>query len=833
MSNVTAKNILFIGAGSNDFGLESEHDADIYQVMPELKGHGINVFLIDENSYALSLESLAAETIWKPLTVENVKQVIKHNHIDTVLPLFGGVRAVRLWADVVQSWEHGDGLVPQTLGLSIDMLLRINNLADFTKFMAEAGLPVITSHVVKAQDDANELLRELQVPLMIRSLHPKNTNTRQMVEWLDEFEEAIDNAKTQSMTQEIIISKAINGLKEIGMEVLRDFRGNKMKIGASEDMDPIGIHTADSLSVSPTLTIQDQILEKMRMYAFQVADLLELQGVMHVQFAFDDTTGAIYIIKVSPYIDQMSSRMALVTGYPVMLVAINLAMGIALEDIVLSHDFGQKMAMMEPMMDHITVKLPIFPFGELEESNVSVNRQLNSIQKSVGSTIGFGRTFIEALEKAIRSAHFNNATFSPTNMAHVSDDALIQQLIHPEDNRVLLLIEAIKRGYEIDELAELTNIDEFYFYQLRHLLQLELEIEKDVDSIVSLRRGKRYGLSDGLIALFWDTDFKIIRALTKEHNIDPTYKALEPSAGEFPENARQYYSTYEEENESEQVSDNTVLVIGSGAFRLGDAASGGYATTVVLSELRRLQYHTVIMNNNASDATLMQNLADKQYLEPLEISDIMKVVELENPIAIIVPGNRRKLITALRELNQNVLILPKEKHTPSGPEATQTEFALNVFSDGHQIYPINITQHMVGEMRIVPQIVDLPKELTQTHLENPGVYQVIWCQNGNDWVDHVEVSNISYDTWLRPMPFGQVAFISKVMQVQWLRMTVRSLLDRMTEQDRKLLDNVNKLTLQTDVRLVASNIDYELHLQPTEPIDGTRFELGVDIKYYE
>ncbi|MGO2675284.1 MAG: carbamoyl-phosphate synthase large subunit, partial [Leuconostoc mesenteroides] len=453
--------------------------------------------------------------------------------------------------------------------------------------------------------------------------------------------------------------------------------------------------------------------------------------------------------------------------------------------------------------------------------------------KSVGSTIGFGRTFIEALEKAIRSAHFNNATFSPTNMAHVSDDALIQQLIHPEDNRVLLLIEAIKRGYEIDELAELTNIDEFYFYQLRHLLQLELEIEKDVDSIVSLRRGKRYGLSDGLIALFWDTDFKIIRALTKEHNIDPTYKALEPSAGEFPENARQYYSTYEEENESEQVSDNTVLVIGSGAFRLGDAASGGYATTVVLSELRRLQYHTVIMNNNASDATLMQNLADKQYLEPLEISDVMKVVELENPIAIIVPGNRRKLITALRELNQNVLILPKEKHTPSGPETTQTEFALNVFSDGHQIYPINITQHMVGEMRIVPQIVDLPKELTQTHLENPGVYHVIWCKNGNDWVDHVEVSNISYDTWLRPMPFGQVAFISKVMQVQWLRMTVRSLLDRMTEQDRKLLDNVNKLTLQTDVRLVASNIDYELHLQPTEPIDGTRFELGVGIKYYE
>ncbi|GMA70593.1 carbamoyl-phosphate synthase (glutamine-hydrolyzing) [Leuconostoc litchii] len=833
MSNITVKNILFIGAGSNDFGLEAEHDAAIYQVMPELKGHGINVFLIDENPYALSLESLAAEAIWQPLTVENIKHVIKNNHIDTVLPLFGGTRAVRLWATTVQQWEHGDGPVPRTLGLSIDMLLRVNNLPNLTRYMADAGLPVLTSHVVKAQDDANELLRELQIPLMIRSLHPKTTNTRQMVERLDEFEEAIDYAKKQSMTQEIIISKAINGLKEVSMEILRDFRGNKMKIGASEDMDPIGIHTADSLSVAPTLTIQDQVLEKMRTYAFQVADLLGLQGIMHVQFAFDDSTGAIYIIKVSPYVDQMASRMALVTGYPVMLVAINLAMGIALEDIVLPHDFGEKTAMMEPMMDHVAVKLPIFPFGELEESDVSVNRQLNSIQKSVGSTIGFGRTFIEALEKAIRSAHFNNATFSPTNMAHISDDALIQQLIHPEDNRVLLLIEAIKRGYEIDELAELTNIDEFYFYQLGHLLQLELKVENDADSIESLRLGKQFGLSDGLIALFWNTNFTNIRSLSKEHQIEATYKALEPSAGEFPENARQYYSTFEEENESVQVSDNTVMVIGSGAFRLGDAASGGYATTIVLSELRRLQYHTIIMNNNANDATLMQNLADKQYLEPLEISDVMKVVELENPVAIIVPGNRRKLITALRELDQNVLILPKEKHMPSGPVDDRTEFALNIFSDGQQIYPVNMTQHVAGELRIISQIIELPKQLAQTHLENPGVYQVIWYENGHDWVDHVEISDISYDTWLRPMPFGQVAFISKVMQVQWVRITVRALLGRLTEQDQKLLENVNKLTLQTDVSLVAADVNYDLHLQPIEPIDGTRFELGVNIQYYD
>ncbi|MDI6552863.1 ATP-grasp domain-containing protein [Leuconostoc falkenbergense] len=833
MSNITANNVLFIGAGANDFGREAEYDAAIYQVMPELRGHGVNVYLIDENPYSLSLESLAAMAIWQPLTVENIKAVIKQYQIDTVLPLFGGERALRLWSQTVQAWSYGDGPVPQTLGLTIDMLLRVNNVAVLTSMMADAGLPVITNHVAKAQEDANELLREIKLPLMVRALHPNQANTRQIVERLDEFETAVKSAKSQSMTQEIVISRAINGMKEISLEVLRDFRGNKMQIGASEDMDPIGIHTADSLSVSPTLTLSDQILEKMRFYAFQVADLLELRGVLHVQFAVDDLTNAIYIIKISPYIDQMASRMALVTGYPVMLVAINLAMGVALEEIVLSHDFGKKMAMMEPMMDHVTVKLPIFPFGELEQAGVSVNRQLNSIQKSVGSTIGFGRTFIEALEKAIRSAHFNNASFSPTNMSHSSDDALIQQLIHPEDNRVLLLVEAIKRGYEIDELAELTNIDEFFFYQLRHLLKLELEVEQQVESVEALRRAKKYGLSDGLLARFWRTNFKNIATLAHENHIEPTFKALEPSAGEFPENARQYYSTYEEENESLPVSEDTVLVIGSGAFRMGDAAAGGYATTIVLSELRRLQYHTVIMNNNASDATLLQNLADKQYLEPLEISDVMKVVALEKPIAIIVPGNRRKLIDALADLKQNVLILPKEKHVPNGPDDTETEFALNVFSDGHNIYPINITQHMTGELRIVPEIAQLPIQLAQTHLENPGVYQVIWYQDTSEWVKHVDVPDISHDTWLRPMPFGQMAFMSKVMQVQWLRMTVRALLARMTSQDSELLTNVNKLTLQADVAMIASDINYALHLQPTQMIDGTRFEIGVGIKYDE
>ncbi|MBZ6013932.1 ATP-grasp domain-containing protein [Leuconostoc gelidum subsp. gelidum] len=837
MSNITINNkikkILFIGAGANDFGREAEHDAAIYQVMPELRGHGIEVFVVDENPYALSLESLAATTFWEPLTIENLKKIVKENNIDTVAPLFGGEASLRLWAEVVQSWEHGDGSVPNTLGLSIEMLLKVNNIPALTAYMAKNGLPVINNYVLKAQDEANELLRELQLPLMIRALHPNQTNTRHIVERLDDFEEAVNLAKLQSVTQEVIISKAINGLKEVSIEVLRDFRGNKMQIGASEDMDPIGIHTADSLSVSPILTIQDQLISKMRDYAFRVADILQLQGVMHVQFAVDDDTNKIYIIKVSPYIDQMATRMSLATGYPTMLVTINLALGVALEDIVLPHNFGKNTAIMEPMMDHVVVKLPVFPFGELAQAGVHVNRQLNSVQKSIGTTLGFGRTFIEALEKAIRSAHFNNASFSPTNMAYINDDELIQQLIHPQDNRVLLLIEAIKRGYEIDELAELTAIDEFYFYQLKHLHTLEEEIEADIDSIKSLRRGKNYGLSDGLLARFWHTDFNIIRTLAKENHIDVTYKAVEPSAGEFPENARQYYATYESENESVQINADSVLVIGSGAFRMGDAASGGYATTITMSELRRLQYPTIIMNNNPSDATLLPHLADKQYLEPLEISDVMRVVELEKPQAIVIPGNRRKLIKALRDLGQQVIILPKEKHTPSGPNENQSEFALNLFYDGQNIYPINLTQHMAGEVRIIPQIANLPHEISQKEIDSPGVYQIIWYQNAVTWIDTIDAADIVHDSWLRPMPFGQIAYMTKVMDVQWIRLTIRAALHELTDQDVTTLETINQQPIVQPLSMVAADVNYRLHLQPSEVIDGTRFEIGVGVNYYE
>ncbi|MBS9334795.1 ATP-grasp domain-containing protein [Fructobacillus sp. M1-13] len=832
MYKKTTKNqhqrLLFLGAGETDFGMQGENDAAIYQVLPILEKQGYQLFLVDDNPYSLALESGQAQTIVATLTVQNVKAIIKEQQIDGVFPGFAGDRGLRLWQQVMAEWREEDGPRPVGLGIPDSTVDLMNDSAALFDRLSLSGLAMPQATIVRSQAEANELLRDLELPLLVRAHHPAQATTRKIVKRLDDFENAVDQVIEQSLTKEVVISKAINGLKEVSLLVLRDAAGNCLQIGASEDMDPVGIHTSDSLTVAPTLTISDQVLQEMRTQAFQVANLLNIQGPVHVQLALDEKTGRLYIIKVSPYLDYLSNRMALLTGYPVMLVAAQLATGRLIQEIELPDSYHEKTAMMEPVMDHIVVKLPVFSFGDLKASGVRVNRQLNSIQKSVGSALGFGRTFIEAMEKAIRAAHFNNRSFSPKYMKKLSDDEMIQQLIHPHDNRVLLLLEALRRGYEIDELAELTKIDGFYFYQLKQLLAIEAHILDGEPSRQLLNKAKSSGLSDGLLARFWDSDFQAIRELAKQAGVVPTYKALEPSAGEFPENAHQFFATFEEENESVPVSNKTILVIGPGAFRMGDGASAGYVTAVVLSELRALGYKTVIMNNNASDASLLPHLSDKQYLEPLEVSDVMSVVDQEQPEAIVVPGNRRKLIEALTALGQKVIVLPKEKHQPMGPEEGESEFALNIFYDGARAFPLVLTQHQSGEIRLIDQD-ESQVDLSGIRLPYSGVYQLIWREKTRKWLDQVRLPDFGSDTWLRPMPYGQIAFLSKILQLSLIRLVVRSWKGGLDEDDLDALVAHMPALRGADFAMVSNRTDFDLHLKPDQPVDSTRYEMGAKI----
>jgi carbamoyl-phosphate synthase large subunit len=805
-TTTTKQSILIIGGGQNDFAREGEVDAAILKVIQTLEEQGLDIILTDDNPVAIALESPQITTIWQPLTIVNIQNLIERYQPTYLLPFLGGEKAWRLTTQLVEEWELLSSQdLPTILGVPSETLPRYTNPTILMNHLGTQNLPVIQNHTIDSVDEAFDLLREFELPMMAKALNPSQENTRRLIERADDFEPVIRNVFEQSLTQQVVLSQSISGFKEINMALMRDQAGTHLQIGASEDMDPIGIHTHDSLSVTPIVTLSDRNVQRMWHYAFQVADALQIIGALHVQFAIDETSHDIYLTKVTPYIDRYMAFVERATGYPLVQVATQLALGRPLTTVKLSDEFTPQAALMVPMMDHFVVQLPIFQFGELQAAGIQVNRQLSTIQKSVGATFGIGRTFIEALEKAIRAAHFNNASFSPTYMQTFSDDELIQQLIHPQDNRVLLLIEAIRRGYEVDELAELTAIDEFYFYQLQQLDALESEVIDRPFDTETLRKAKTYGLSDGLIARFWQTTFDFIRQSTYDKAIHVTYKAIEPSAGEFPDYARQFYSTFERENESRQLSEQAALVIGSGAFRLGDGAAAGYATNLTLLALKRRGYRTIVMNNNAHDATLLAGASDKQYLEPLEISDVMNVVAIEQPTVIFVPGNRQKLIHALREQGQNVAVLPKTKHVQPGPEE-HTDIQWQVVSyDGHnRQYLTNLVQSANTVSMAQPDTLsDATIQLVQA--QEPGIYQI------NPDTQHIE-----------PLSYLWLAYLSKTWQLSLIDWLVGAQLGEQIAIDAP--------QLQHHYVLQMAQPHFVLHLQPNVAINTTQFAMGATIR---
>lgn len=815
--------VLLIGGGANDFGRESELDVASYQIVETFHELGIQTVLIDNNPYSYTLENTKTTMYMQAITVANIEQIIAKEQPDAILPIVGGTTAFQVVDELFNQHQYPD---IQILGVSLATLALINNPALLAKKLRQLGEPVILSQVVDSVESAFDIAREIGFPMNIKPVAPKFEGSRHTADSSESLDLVVKIALKQSRIKQVVISQSINGLREVSFQVLRDEKDVTMLVGAVEDIDPVGIHAADSIGVSPVQTLTDREFQRLRSAAFRIMKGLGIVGTAHIQFALDPRTDTYYVIKISPYFDQTSTLVAQSTGYPLGLVTANLSVGINLTEIKLPPYFAKKMAIMEPVMDRVVVKFPVFAFGEIENAGIKVNHRLNTMQKSVGSTLGIGRSIEEALEKAIRAAHFSNRVFSPDAMSDLPENDLIQQLIHPRDNRILLLIEALRRGYTIDELAELTKIDEYYFYKLNHIMQLEQDVKDKAGNIQVLNDAKYYGLSDGLIAKLWGQNFDAVRQLAQDNHLEPTYKAIEPSAGEFPEDVTVYYSTFEQENESQQLGDKSVLVIGTGAFRLGDGASGSYVTATILDELRQNGYQSIIMNNNPNDLTLMLRFADKQYIEPLEISDVMNVVALEKPAFVVVPGNRIKLIAALRKRDVKVWVVPKDKYMPKGPKPSAHEFALNYYFDGNKSYPLAITEHVVGKLMFDQQTLVQAKHHQIPNLalsgKVPGMYQLISAT--------FPLSKDAADYQLRPVPFGSIAFLNKVTGINWLRLMVRNVLGKLTPADDKVLAALPNVKFKYEIaEMVGNDTDFFQHLQPAGTLDSTQFEMGVEL----
>lgn len=814
------KRILVLGASANDFGLETEVDASSYQVIDTLLAHGHNVFLMDDNPFSFTLGRKDIICIKQEVTVANIVKAIMEHKISTIVPTVGGLSAIRLVTEVAKVLGSS---MPEIMSLSMATMEAAQNTKVLQEHLDQINQPTVRTRLAETINEVFDAAREFEFPVVVRSVAPIGQTLRLQIDSAEELELAAERAFSKSLTRQVNVDKSIAGYREISLVVLRDRHDMMLLVGGVEDMDPVGIHTADSIAITPVQTLPDPLYQQLRQAAFAVAHEFGVEGLVEVRFAVAKDTERYVITRLTPYYDRVSALVATATGYPLVPVMAGLMLGESFSEVSIPDTYNEYTPLIEPTMDHVVIRFPVFPFDELAGKGIPAEHRLSTVQKSVGATIGVGRSLEEALEKAIRAAHFSNRSFSPTVMNALSDNEIIEQLIHPRDNRILVLIEALKRGYTVDELAELTKIDAFYFYKLRRLMLLERQVVEQPWDIDTLRDAKYYGLSDGLIAKLWQDSYNNIRRYRWDNGILPTFKAFEPSAGEFTEDVSQFYSTFETENESERLGDNTALVIGAGAFRLGDGAAAANVMATVADELRLNNIQTIIMNNNPHDLLTMPQLADKHYFEPLEISDVMNVVEIEHPTLVFVPGNRIKLITSLREMGVRVQVIAKEKYLPTSMLEDGEQTVVNYFYDGTKLHVIAVA-HQDNSGIVLDQAVmtdSLLEELPLPDLEiaTPGMYQLI--------VDRLPIEGEINAEDIRPMPFMHLNFMEKVTGVQWTRLAVRFMLKTMTDDDVNLLKNWAQTTWEMPTaRLRYRNTDVPGHLSIKKNLDNGFFAMG-------
>lgn len=760
------KSVLIIGAGANDVQHGDELDSAIYQVSRVFKQMKIKTILADDNPFSVSLENVDHGCI-VPLKVESLMDIINKFHPDAILPTLGNRRAFELTQELLEK-----GIIRkeniQLLGVPEATIRQINSAVLLERTLRQMEAPVKKIVTVNNYQDALDEATKLGYPVIIRSVLPKSSSTRKIVHDRSELADAVKACLSQSRAEQVVVQQSLAGYKEIEVVVQRDSSGTMMLLSMIEDMDPIGIHAGDSIAFNPVQTLRDRQIQDIRDTAFAITRKLRIVGTNHIQFALDTNSDRFYVIKSSPYFDRITTFVSQSTGYPIAQVTAQLYAGKYLRDIDLGENYVHHAALIEPTMDHIAARVPIWGFNDLPKAS----RLLGTEKRSVGTVFGIGRSTIEALFKAIESRYHEPADFHLAAQKQLTDDQLIAKIVHPEAGRLFVLIEAMQRGYSVNELAEMTKIDPFYFEQINKMRLLIREIAEHPNKEPVLQKAKSYGLSNQLIARLWKTTSEQVYQMSLDHQLLTKYKEIEPSAGEFDQHTNSFYSAYEEENEISRTSQPSALVIGTGGLRLGLSNSGDYFVAMMLKELHNEGFNNVIVNSNPSSVTFNPELAEKRYVEPVTIENILQILRIEQPQYLFIPASYSKLLKSLQnyDLDVKIIVIPDELPTTAASSDRQ-RYSFNYVYDGNYAYPLGTMTDLFSPIALNYQSTalrypaDLPSSTYQNlndqasvavlKLEQPGLYQVIFEENDGEF-NLIKV---------QPLSLPEVAFLSKALHI--------------------------------------------------------------------
>lgn len=823
------KSILIIGAGPNNIQHGDEVDSATYQVATYLRRAGVTTILADNNpfSYSLNDSSVIDHSSIGPLTVNHLIELIEKYQPRAILPTLGNRQAFLLTQELLEKGILRKKEI-ELLGVPEATVRQVNNPVLLERTLRQMGAPMKKIVTVNNYPDALEEAQRLGYPVIIRSVLPKITSTRQIVHDQSELAAAVSKCLSQSRAEQVYVQQSLGGYKEIEVVVQRDQSGTMMMLGMVEDMDPIGIHAGDSIAFNPAQTLLDRQIQDMRDTAFAITRKLRIVGVNHVQFALDPVNDNFYVIKSSPYFDRMVSFVAQSTGYPVAMVSSQLYLGKTLREIDLGPGFAKHAALIEPAMDHIAARVPVWGFSPEQAQK----QLLGTEKKSVGTVFGIGRSPAEALFKAIESRYHEPTDFHIQSQAKLSDDELVDRLVHPHAERLFSLLEAMQRGYTAYELVEMTKIDPFYFDQLAKMKELITELVEHPGKEPVLAKAKHNGLSNQLIAKLWKTTPKQIYQMMQDHNLTVKYKEVEPSAGEFDQHTQTFYSAYEDENEALTLPQPSALFIGTGGLRLGLSNAGDFFVASMMMQLHRQKFHTIIMNCNPSSVTLNTLIADKRYIEPASAENVLSVVEIDQPQLIFIPDSYTNLLETLKkyDLQSKVITLPDDRLGNLKPRSNQL-VALDYLWDGENEKFLASTAALQSATNFDYEMINLQlpaavndvelKKMQATAREvveqqsNPGFYQVIFEQDGLEYKS-LTVQSIS---------LPEVAFLSKSLGIN-----LPALLGKIvSDQDFNLADT--EITQPKGTVTYRATFPFESLRMKPQGILGPNKIIGAEIQF--
>ena len=621
------KKILVIGSGPIVIGQAAEFDYAGTQACLALKEEGYEVVLCNSNPATIMTDPAIADKVYmEPLTLEYIAKIIRYERPDAIIPSLGGQTGLNLAMQLEKKGVLAE-CHTELLGTPSHSIEMAEDRELFKELCQSLGEPVLPSKIANSMEEGLRAAEEIGYPVVLRPAFTLGGTGGGFADNEEEFREIMKNALVLSPVHQVLVEKSIKGYKEIEYEVMRDANDTAIAICNMENLDPVGIHTGDSIVVCPSQTLSNKEYQMLRDSALKLIRALKIQGGCNVQFALDPNSFRYYLIEVNPRVSRSSALASKASGYPIARVSAKICVGMRLEEIRLANTC----AAFEPALDYVATKMPRFPFDKFSDANNRLGTQM----KATGETMSVGRCFEESLLKGIRSLEIGVFHLHMDKFDDWDREDLLRYIAIGTDDRIYAIAQLLRLGATVEQIGKISGIDLFFLRKMRNIVNLEAELKAaPMDSSICYQ-AKKMGFSDRTVAWLWNVAERQVAELRKKTNIRPAYRMIDSCAGEFDSYIPYFYSTYEVENESVASKRKKVIVLGSGPIRIGQGVEFDYSTVHAVQTIRKAGYEAIIINNNPETVSTDYTTADKLYFEPLTAEDVMNIVLLEEPVGVI------------------------------------------------------------------------------------------------------------------------------------------------------------------------------------------------------